>query len=124
TLFRSVGRNFIGHTGAVGIGVAAQAEIERAVLGDRGGVGAAGVGQVGEGERARGRVGVVDHHFNDIAGRAVAGRIGDDGAELIIAVGQAALARRRRRPGAAAVGRNFIGHTGAVGIGVAAQAEI
>src|SRR5205823_2242400 len=67
---------------------------------------------------------VVDHHFNDVAGRAVAGRIGDDGVEAVVAVGQAGLHGAGRRPAGAAIGRNFIGHTGAVGIQVAAQAEI
>src|SRR5207248_10751327 len=43
--------------------------------------------------------------------------------EFVVAVGQAALARRRAGPGGAAVAGNFIGDADAVGVGVAAEAE-
>src|SRR5207245_11103980 len=75
----AVGRNFVGHTGAVGIGGAGQVERERAVLGDRRRDAAAARVNSGDGKRARARVGVVDDDFDGVAGRRVAGRIGDHG---------------------------------------------
>src|SRR6185503_11721266 len=120
----AVARNLIGHADAIGVAGAAQAEVEAAVLGDRDRVAAAGVGQVGEGERAGDRRGVVDDDADRIAGGAVAGRVGDDGAELVAAVGEAGLGGRGARPAGAAVARNLIGHGDAVGVVGAAQAEV
>src|SRR4029079_241090 len=119
----AVERNFIGDAGAVGVGVAAQAQIEGAVGGERRGIAAAAVGQVGKGQRAGGRIGGVDDDLDAVADRGVAGGIGDHGAEHIVAVGEAALGGGGAGEGAA-VERNFIGDAGAVGVGVAAQAQI
>src|SRR5204862_232194 len=80
------GGSLVGDADAVEGAVAAEAEVERAVLGDRRRVGAAGVGQVGEGQSPGDRRGVVDHDRDGVAGRGVGGRIGDDGVELVGAV--------------------------------------
>src|SRR4029079_4353356 len=84
----AVGGNLISDAGAVGIVVAAPAEVEGAVLGDRRRVAAAGVLEAGEGQSPGGRIGVVDRDGDVVAGRGVAGRIGDDGVEGVGAVGE------------------------------------
>src|SRR5207244_8362584 len=80
------------------------------VLGDRRRVRSDAIGGIGDDQVTGVQSRVLAIYRDRVAGRAVAGRIGDDGVEAVVAVGQIALARRGRRPGGAAVGRNFIGN--------------
>ena len=52
---------------------------------------------------------IVHHHLDDVAGRGVAGRVGHQRAELVVAIRKTALADRRRAK-AAAVERDLISH--------------
>src|SRR5207248_1360426 len=116
----AIGGDLIDHADAIGVAVAAQAQIADAGLGDRLRLAAAGVGQVLHALPTRRSSDLVDHHLDRVAGRAVARRVGDHGAELVIAIGQTGLARRCRRPGAAAIGGDLIDHADAIGVAVAA----
>src|SRR5207248_1909299 len=120
----AVGGNLVGDADAVEVAVGGEAEVEGAVLGDRRRVGAAGVGQVGNGRSHGGGRGVVDDHGDRVAGGSVPTRRASDLVELIAAVGQAALVRRGGSPGGAAVGGNLVGDADAVEVAVGGEAEV